>query len=134
VRYGPTTAQVKAVTSWLTAAGMRITADTTRYIAVRTTVATADKAFDTKISRYDSADYGNIADTVEHQPGIQPDPEEALDVETTHIAAPAAKVVLVGADCVPYNELNPAAGAAVLPRRGDPGGRHHHLADLVSSS
>jgi subtilase family serine protease len=51
-RYGPSAAQVRAVTDWLTAAGMKITASTTHYIAVQATVAQANKAFDTKISQY----------------------------------------------------------------------------------
>jgi subtilase family serine protease len=51
-RYGPTAAQVRAVTGWLTAAGMKITASTSHYIAVRATVAQADQAFDTQVVQY----------------------------------------------------------------------------------
>jgi hypothetical protein len=41
---------------------------------------------------------GGVADHAERR---EPGPEEALDVESVHIAAPNAKVVLVGADCDP---------------------------------
>jgi subtilase family serine protease len=65
--------------------------------------------------------------------GALADPEEALDVETTHIAAPAANVVLVGADCVPMTENNPALQLQDLldatTRIVD-----QHLADIVSDS
>jgi subtilase family serine protease len=69
----------------------------------------------------------------QRQPGIQPDPEEALDVETTHMAAPEAKVVLVGADCVPITAFNPPLE---LQYNLDANTRivDHHLADVVSSS
>jgi subtilase family serine protease len=50
--YGPSAAQVQAVTDWLTAAGMEITATTSHYIAVQAPVARADAAFDTQISQY----------------------------------------------------------------------------------
>ncbi|MGD0558995.1 MAG: S53 family peptidase [Streptosporangiaceae bacterium] len=51
-RYGPTAGQVRAVTSWLTVAGMKITASTAHYIAVQATVAQVDQAFDTQVVQY----------------------------------------------------------------------------------
>jgi subtilase family serine protease len=53
-RYGPTPAQTDAVSSWLTATGMTITASSAHYIAVTATVAQADAAFNTQISSYTS--------------------------------------------------------------------------------
>jgi subtilase family serine protease len=69
----------------------------------------------------------------QNAPGAQPDAEEALDVETTHIAAPNAKVVLVGADCVPLSENDPPLelqdNLDAVTRIVD-----DHLADVVTSS
>ena len=50
--YGPSAAQVTAVSSWLTAEGMTITATSQHYIAVTATVAQADAALDTQITAY----------------------------------------------------------------------------------
>jgi subtilase family serine protease len=50
--YGPSAAQVTAVSNWLTAAGMTITATSQHYIAVTATVAQADAALDTQITAY----------------------------------------------------------------------------------
>jgi subtilase family serine protease len=51
-RYAPSAAQVGAVTRWLTAAGMKVTAKTAHYLGVDGSVAAADRAFDTHISQY----------------------------------------------------------------------------------
>ena len=67
------------------------------------------------------------------QPGFGPGPEEAIDVETAHIAAPAAKVVLVAGDCDPSDQAESSLGVQDLldatTRVVD-----HHLADVVTSS
>ncbi|MGD0560630.1 MAG: protease pro-enzyme activation domain-containing protein, partial [Streptosporangiaceae bacterium] len=74
----------------------------------------------------------------QEQDGGNPgDPEEAIDVETAHIAAPDAKVVLVGADCANQNE-DPAqvVGPVQLQDFLDATTRvvDGHLADVVTSS
>jgi subtilase family serine protease len=51
-RFGPTAAQVAAVTGWLTGQGMAVTATTAHYIAVQATVAEVNSAFDTQVSQY----------------------------------------------------------------------------------
>ncbi|MGW3951473.1 S53 family peptidase [Streptomyces sp. NPDC004752] len=51
-RFGATAAQVKAVTSWLTSAGLKVTDTTRRYIAVRGDVTAAEKAFGTRFHDY----------------------------------------------------------------------------------
>jgi subtilase family serine protease len=50
--FGPTAAQTAKVSGWLTSQGMRITGTNQHYIAVRATVAQADRAFDTDIREY----------------------------------------------------------------------------------
>ncbi len=70
---------------------------------------------------------------LQSEPGIGPDGEEAIDVETVHMAAPRAKVVLVAADCDPSGSgESPLALQDMLDattRVVD-----NHLADVVSSS
>ncbi|MFD8812423.1 protease pro-enzyme activation domain-containing protein, partial [Streptomyces sp. NPDC059627] len=51
-RYGATAAQVKAVKSWLTAAGLKVTEVTQHYIAVSGDVSAAEKAFGTQLHNY----------------------------------------------------------------------------------
>ena len=51
-QFGPTAAQVAAVTGWLTSQGMTVTATTAHYLAVQATVAEVDGAFDTQVSQY----------------------------------------------------------------------------------
>jgi len=51
-RYGATAAQIRTVSRWLTAQGMKITATSPHYIAVNATVADADAAFGTKFIQY----------------------------------------------------------------------------------
>jgi subtilase family serine protease len=53
-QYGPTAAQVSAVSAWLGSSGVTITAVNQHYIAVNATVAQADAALDTQITQYDS--------------------------------------------------------------------------------
>jgi subtilase family serine protease len=53
-QYGPTAAQVSAVSAWFSSNGMAITAANEHYIAVNATVAQADAALDTQITEYDS--------------------------------------------------------------------------------
>jgi subtilase family serine protease len=73
----------------------------------------------------------------EQEGGNPGDPEEAIDVETAHIAAPDAKVVLVGADCDP-NESDPAEVVGPIDLQGylDATTRivDNHLADVITSS
>jgi subtilase family serine protease len=73
----------------------------------------------------------------EQEGGNPGDPEEAIDVETAHIAAPDAKVVLAAADCDP-NESDPSRviGAVELQGYLDATTRvvDRHLADVVTSS
>src|SRR5579875_3218686 len=52
-RFGATAAQVKAVSNWLSAQGMTVTATTPHYIAVTATPAETDAAFDTRVIQYD---------------------------------------------------------------------------------
>ena len=52
-RYGATAAQVKAVSDWLTAEGMTVTATTSHYIAVNATAPEVDTAFGTTVIQYD---------------------------------------------------------------------------------
>ncbi|MBV2353673.1 S53 family peptidase [Streptomyces sp. J2-1] len=51
-RFGATTAQVKAVTSWLKSAGLKVTGVTAHYVAVSGDVAAAEKAFGTQMHNY----------------------------------------------------------------------------------
>ncbi|MET9500350.1 S53 family peptidase [Streptomyces sp. NPDC006622] len=51
-RFGATTAQVAAVRSWLTAAGLKITGVTRHYVSVGGDVAAAEKAFGTQLHDY----------------------------------------------------------------------------------
>ncbi len=79
------------------------------------------------------AGFASTCGVLESQPGAGPDPEEAIDVETAHIAAPAAKVILVAADCDPSDQAESSLGVQDLldatTRVVD-----HHLADVVTSS
>ncbi|MFF0225559.1 protease pro-enzyme activation domain-containing protein [Streptomyces sp. NPDC004629] len=51
-RFGATRAQVKAVTSWLSSAGLKVTEVTRHYIAVSGDVAAAERAFGTRLHDY----------------------------------------------------------------------------------
>ncbi|WP_225097117.1 protease pro-enzyme activation domain-containing protein [Streptomyces sp. CoH27] len=51
-RFGATKAQVDAVKSWLTSAGLKVTSVTQHYVAVSGDVAAAEKAFGTKLHNY----------------------------------------------------------------------------------
>ncbi|MGM9443297.1 S53 family peptidase [Streptomyces murinus] len=51
-RFGATKAQVAAVKSWLTSAGLKITEVTQHYVAVSGDVASAEKAFGTQLHNY----------------------------------------------------------------------------------
>jgi subtilase family serine protease len=51
-RFGATKAQVAAVKSWLTSAGLEVTAVTRHYVAVSGDVAAAEKAFGTQLHNY----------------------------------------------------------------------------------
>jgi subtilase family serine protease len=51
-RFGATKAQVAAVKSWLTAAGLKITSVTPHYVAVSGDVAAAEKAFGTQLHNF----------------------------------------------------------------------------------
>lgn len=52
--FGSTTAQINAVTGWLTGQGITVTATNTHYIAISATVAQVNAAFDTQITTYTS--------------------------------------------------------------------------------
>jgi subtilase family serine protease len=52
-QFAPSAAQTTAVSDWLTAQGMTITATTGHYVGVTATVAQADAAFDTQVSAYE---------------------------------------------------------------------------------
>jgi subtilase family serine protease len=51
-RFGPTTAQVAAIRSWLTSAGLRVTAVTRHYVAVTGPVPAAQSAFAVRLGRF----------------------------------------------------------------------------------
>ncbi|MFC4498855.1 MULTISPECIES: S53 family peptidase [Streptomyces] len=51
-RFGATKAQVAAVRSWLTAAGLKVTGTTQHYVSVSGDVAAAEKAFGTQLHNY----------------------------------------------------------------------------------
>ncbi|POX54786.1 serine protease [Streptomyces sp. Ru71] len=51
-RFGATAAQVAAVKSWLTSAGLKVTSVTAHYVAVSGDVAAAEKAFGTQLHNY----------------------------------------------------------------------------------
>jgi subtilase family serine protease len=51
-RYGPTSAQVRAVTSWLAWSGLRVGGVTEHYVGVTGTVATAEAAFAVRLARF----------------------------------------------------------------------------------
>jgi subtilase family serine protease len=72
----------------------------------------------------------------EQEGGNPGDPEEAIDVETAHIAAPDAKVVLVGGDCANQQDSSQVIGAVQLQDFLDATTRvvDRHLADVVTSS
>jgi subtilase family serine protease len=73
---------------------------------------------------------------VQQEGGNPGDPEEAIDVETAHIAAPGAKVVLVAADCANQNDPSAIVGPRELQGLLDATTRvvDRHLADVVTSS
>jgi subtilase family serine protease len=77
--------------------------------------------------------WASTCGVMQSQPGAQPDPEEALDVETAHIAAPDAKIVLVAADCDPSYQ---AESPLVIQDLLDATTRivDHHLANVATSS
>ncbi|MFI0896908.1 protease pro-enzyme activation domain-containing protein [Streptomyces sp. NPDC020983] len=50
--YGPTKAQVDAVTAWLKSAGMKVTGSNQHYLTVTGDVASAEKAFGTQLHNY----------------------------------------------------------------------------------
>jgi subtilase family serine protease len=54
-RYGPTAEQVAAVRSWLTSAGLRVTAVTQHYVAVTGAVSAADSAFAVTLASFRGA-------------------------------------------------------------------------------
>ncbi|MEV4346268.1 protease pro-enzyme activation domain-containing protein [Actinoplanes sp. NPDC049596] len=54
-RFGPTEAQTRAVTSWLTGQGMTVTGTTSHYVAADGTVAQVDSAFATTIKEFGSS-------------------------------------------------------------------------------
>ncbi|MEU3343313.1 protease pro-enzyme activation domain-containing protein, partial [Streptomyces sp. NPDC006668] len=51
-RFGATRAQMAAVTSWLTAAGLKVTGTTEHYVSVSGDVAAAEKAFGTQLHNF----------------------------------------------------------------------------------
>jgi subtilase family serine protease len=51
-RFGPTTAQVAAIRSWLTSAGLRVTAVTRHYVAVTGSVPAAQAAFAVRLASF----------------------------------------------------------------------------------
>jgi subtilase family serine protease len=51
-RFGPSSAQLRQVDAWLTKAGLRVTARTEQYVAVRGTAAAAGRAFGTQLRDY----------------------------------------------------------------------------------
>jgi subtilase family serine protease len=73
---------------------------------------------------------------VQQEGGNPGDPEEALDVETAHIAAPDAKVVLAAADCANQDDPSVVVGPLELQGLLDATTRvvDRHLADVVTSS
>jgi len=54
-RFGPTAAQTRAVHSWLTGAGLSVTAATEHYVAARGTAASMRTAFGSQLHRYRTA-------------------------------------------------------------------------------
>ncbi|MFI9269181.1 protease pro-enzyme activation domain-containing protein [Kitasatospora sp. NPDC052896] len=55
-RFGPSEQQVKAVTDWVTGAGLKVTATTEHYVEVSGTTAGMTKAFGTRFRNYRTAD------------------------------------------------------------------------------
>ncbi|MEZ0024854.1 subtilase family serine protease [Kitasatospora sp. MAP12-15] len=55
-RFGASAAQVKAVTAWVTGAGLKVTATTAQYVEVSGTTGTLAKAFGTQFRNYRTAD------------------------------------------------------------------------------
>ena len=51
-RFGPSAAQVAAVRSWLTSAGLRVTALTRHYVSAAGTAPAAQAAFGTRLARF----------------------------------------------------------------------------------
>ncbi len=51
-RFGPTSAQVSAVTGWLSSAGLRVTAVTRHYVAVTGSVSAAEAAFAVRLASF----------------------------------------------------------------------------------
>ncbi|WP_369395093.1 protease pro-enzyme activation domain-containing protein [Streptomyces sp. CG1] len=72
-RFGATKAQVTAVKSWLTSAGLKVTEVTQHYVAVSGDVAAAEKAFGTQLHNYakGSATYRAPAQTASVPAGLK---------------------------------------------------------------
>ncbi|MEV8614990.1 S53 family serine peptidase [Amycolatopsis sp. NPDC051373] len=68
--FGPTTAQVSAVSAWVRAQGMTVTATNQHYLAVSATVAQADAAFATQISEFDTVISGPKGSTTIREAGV----------------------------------------------------------------
>lgn len=69
-RYGTTAQQANAVSTWLTAQGMTITATTQHDYAVTATVAQIDAAFDTQVSEFDHTVTGKGQTRTVREPGV----------------------------------------------------------------
>ena len=112
-QYGATAAQARTVSSWLAAQGMQVTAINPHYIAVNTTAAEVDSAFDTTVMQYDFPPFTKGGQTFPSAPNIG---------TTGGFSVPAA----LGGDIAAVTGLQftslPAesptsANAAALPRR-----------------
>ncbi|MGO9724116.1 MAG: protease pro-enzyme activation domain-containing protein [Streptosporangiaceae bacterium] len=63
--FGPTTAQLRAVDSWLTGAGLKITASTEQYVTVSGTASAIGRAFSTQLRNYALAGHVYYAPSAE---------------------------------------------------------------------
>lgn len=57
-RYGPTAAQVAAVTRWLSVAGLQVTGSTQQYVGFTGSVQSVDRAFAVKLASFRKASGG----------------------------------------------------------------------------
>jgi subtilase family serine protease len=105
-RFGPTEAQVRAVTGWLSGAGLRVTGVTGHYVAVRGAADAMGAAFGTRLREYRTPD------------GVRRAPEAAVTVP----AAVAPAVLTVSGLATGKAKItSDVSGWAALPSVSTPG-------------
>jgi subtilase family serine protease len=119
-RFGPTSAQLSAVTRWLAAAGLRVTAVTRHYVAVTGSVTAAQAAFAVRLASF-RAPGGSVAMAPEQNVSVPATVAPAVLTVTgldtaTQLTHPAlASADTAPADTAPAGTASTPAGADGLP-------------------